>query len=437
MIKKIFWLSGLLWFYTGGLYAQETLPALSLSQLVDSALQNNYLLQANTKNILIKQAEIEILKTEYRPRVDAFASFSYWNFLLPNKEKLLGNASTDMYTDFSITQTIYDWGENKMKKSVVEDEIRLNEEVRRQIRNTIILGISDTYFEALKSESKILVHQISLDQLKSQLQYSDNLYKIGKVSGVDVLKIQLQIAEEEKAMQKARNAAISQQIKIKRLCYLSESASILLEDNSKKLFKENQNRVFSNDSLYYTAVLNHPVLLASDQKIVIETKQTELYRLQNRPKLFSYGVANWEHAYIPFYDNFNFNIGAGIRYTLPYWGGSSYKSKILQSNYRIEQMTDEKNQFLQDVKEEIDLALNAINDIKGQIANNQEIIRLSGETLKNAEIKYQSGQGNIIDVLDAQKILTLSTISYNESTIEYLQAIARLHYLSGNDSYPF
>ena len=68
----------------------------NLEQFLDSALQNNYLLKSTEKNKLIKQSEIEILQTNYLPRVSTSASFSYWKFLLPNKQRLLGDALTDM-----------------------------------------------------------------------------------------------------------------------------------------------------------------------------------------------------------------------------------------------------------------------------------------------------------------------------------------------------
>ncbi len=433
-MKQLFLYFSLL-LLTGNLFAQEN--RLSLTQLLDSALENNYMLQANEKNKLIKQAEIEILETNYQPKISASASFSYWKFLLPNKERLLGNAQTDMYTDISFYQTIYDWGENKIKKSVVEDEIILNDEVTRQIRNTIIWGVSDAYFEALKAKSEIAVHENALEQLKSHLQYAENLYKIGKVSGVDILKIQVQISVEEKAMQKAKNAFINEQIRIKRLCYLNENESLKIENASEKLYAETKNSLFRHDSIYNDVIQNHPVLMASEQKKSIESKQKEIFRLQSRPEIFSYGIGSWEHGYIPYGDNFNYNIGVGIRYTIPYWGGSSYKTKIVQSDYRIEQLNDEKNQAFIDIKKDIDLALNNISDIKSEISNNKKIIQLANETLTNALVIYQSGQGNIIDVLDAQSILTETSISHNRLIVDYLQAIARLHYLSGNDSYPF
>lgn len=410
---------------------------LSLNQLLDSAVQHNYLIQSNEKNRLIKQSEIDILRNEYLPVVGASASFSVWKFLLPNKQKLLGDALTDMYTDITISQTIYDWGENKMRRAVVEEEIKLNDELLRQIKNTIVLGVADTYFEALKAGSEIETHINSLKQLHEQLKYSENLYQIGKVSTVDVLKINVQIAQEEKNLAKSESALMAQQIKLKRQCFINDETDFQIEQIGQSLFNNLKNQIINIPALYDSTLRNHPALLYSDGEIALETKQKEVYRLQNRPYAYSYGIATWEDGYIPYFNNFNFNIGAGIRYTIPYWGGSSFKSKMLQSDFRMEQISDRKNQAFIDIKKEIDVTLNTLDDLKTEVGNHEKIIGLAQETLINAELKYQSGQGTIIDVLDAQSILTESNIALSKSELEFLQALARLHYLTGNDNYPF
>jgi len=156
-MNKTFWLSGLIWISTGCLFAQQAPQKLYLTQLIDSALQNNYLLQSNEKQTAIKQAEIEILKTNYQPRIAASANFSYWKWLMPNKAKILGNTLTDVYTDITVYQTIYDWGQTKIQKQSVEDEIQINSEVRRQIKTTILWGVTDAYFETLKAGASATV----------------------------------------------------------------------------------------------------------------------------------------------------------------------------------------------------------------------------------------------------------------------------------------
>lgn len=423
--------------FTIKLSAQDNVPDISLTQLLDSAIQNNYLLQANEKQTLIKQSEIEILKTNYLPQIGASASASYWKWLMPNKQKLLGSGNTDVYTDVSIYQTVYDWGENKMKKAVVDDEVQLNAEIRRQIHNTIVWGVSDAYVEVLKIKAQTKVYDNSIHQLQSQLQFTENLYNIGKASEVDVLRIKVRISVEEKNRQKSLNAESAHYTIIKRLCNINDNTEFIIEDEMQEITDHWQMKQFIPDSIYNNISINHPTLNTSKTKIEMELKQKELYKLQNRPELFSYGVGSWEHGYIPYGDNFNYNIGLGIRYTIPYLGGGGYKTKMLQSDYKVAQLNDEENQVFLDLKKEVDLALNEWKDIQDEIKSLNTIINLSQKALKNAEVQYQSGQGSIIDVLDAQTILTESTINVQKSTIALLQVVAKINYLSGNDNYPF
>lgn len=437
MMKKILLLSVLMILCAFKIPAQETIRTLSLNQLIDSALQNNFLLKANEKRTAVKQTEIELLRLTYQPKISTSASASVWKFLLPNKQRLLGDRLTDVYTDISVYQTIYEWGENKIRKAAVEDEISLNREIERQLRSTIIWGVTDTYLDLLKAGAEVEVHRTTLDQLRSHLKYAEVLYNIGKVSGVDVLKINVQISVEEKAMQKAENSLLSHKIKLNRLCFLPGESSFMIKDHSDSLFLSYESRILIPDSLYKQTQENHPSIKAVNLEIALEEKQKEISRLQNRPELYSYGISTWEHGYIPFGNNFNYNIGVGLHYTIPYFGGSGYKTKMLQSDLRVNQINDEKTQLYLDLLKEIDITINEIKDIKEEISNNQKIINLARETLENASVRYQGGQGTIIDVLDAQAILSETTINYQKSTIAFLQALAKLDYLTGNDKNPF
>jgi len=437
MIKKRYWILSAVIVFAIKLSAQDTIPDISLDQLLDSAIQNNYLLQANEKQTLIRHSEIEILKTNYLPKIGASVSASYWKWLMPNKQKMLGSGNTDVYTDVSVYQTVYEWGVNKMKKAVVNDEIQLNAEIRRQIQNTIIWGVSDAYVELLKIQAETEVYRNSIHQLQSQLQFAENLYNIGKASEVDVLRIRVRILVEEKNYQKSLNAESAQYTIIKRLCNMNNKSVFSIETEIKEITNHWKIVQFNPDSIYNQISINHPVLAISKTKIQREFKQKELYKLQTRPEIFSYGVVSWEHGYIPYNDNFNYNIGLGIHFTLPYLGGSGYKTKMLQSNYKVAQLTDEVNQVLLDIKKEVDLALNEWKDIQDKIKSMNTIIDLSQKALNNAEVLYQSGQGSIIDIIDSQTILTESTINLQKSTIALLQVVAKINYLSGNDNYPF
>ncbi len=409
----------------------------TLNQLIDSALQNNYLLQANKKNTQIKQVEIERLKTNYQPTISSSASFSYWKFLLPNRQRLLGDALTDFHTDVSVYQTIYDWGKNKVEKSAVENEIAMNDEVQRQIRNTIMMGVTDTYFEILKTQSKKSAYENNLLQLTSQLQFAENLNEIGKVSAVDILKISLQISVVEKDLLRAQKQTEQQKIKLLNLCNLQTDQEIEIADTAHELYQSYKDISIFSDTLYNEVLQNNPTMLISEQNMMIESRQKEILKLQNRPELFLYRIGSWAHGYIPFGDNFNYNVGVGIRYNIPFWGGSSHQYKMLQSDIRIEQMQDEKKHAFLEIKQEIDNELNNLSQIKQEIESNWRILSIADETLVNETVLYQSGQGDIIDVLNAQTVYVDAEIKIKQLEADFLQTLNKLNYLIGNDTYAF
>jgi outer membrane protein len=434
MKNRTFWLIGIILVVANSINAQTKQ---NLTQLIDSALQNNYLLKASQQQTKLKATDIEILTTNFLPKIGTSASFSFWNWLMPNKQKLLGNSLTDFYTDITAYQTIYDWGKNKTQKSVVNNEIAIDNEIIRQIKNTIVYGVTNSYFEILKAQTEVRAYQNNIEQLKAQLKFAENLMKIGKVSNIDLLKINLQLSVSEKNKEKAINSVKAQVIKLINLCNLKNTDELSIVNTTDSIFSAQNSTLFVTENLYQTALKNNPTMLISEQKNAMELKQKEISNLQNRPDLFSYGIASWEHGYIPFGANFNFNIGVGIKYTLPYWGGSAFKTKMKQSDIRIQQIKEEKNQSFQDIKQEIDATLNTLKDIREENENYKRVLKLADETFKNATVLYQSGQGNIIDILDAQSIYTDAAIKQEKSAIEFIQGLNKLNYITGNDNYPF
>lgn len=218
---------------------------------------------------------------------------------------------------------------------------------------------------------------------------------------------------------------------------MNEQTSFKILNAFDSIYGGLKNRQYDKEKMISEALHQHPSLVSAGIKIKMEDKQKNLFRLQNRPEFFSYGIANWEDGYIPFGNNFNFNIGVSMRYVIPYLGGRGYKIKMKQADLRMEKISYEKDQLFQDIQKAIEVAITELADNKEEVLNNDKIIMLARETMTNAWIKYQAGQGTIVDVLDAESILTENSISKNKSILGYFLTIARINYLIGNDTYPF
>lgn len=424
---------GFIPFFAAAQQAANT--AYTLNALIDSALINNFTLKANQLNDSLSYAEIAALAKNYLPKVSVTGSYSYYYWLTPNKEKLLGgDVNTDMLIQVAAYQTIYDWNRNKLSKQLQLSDVSINREFIRQLKTVIIFSVTQNYLEALKAQKKVEVFQNSLEQLNNQLQIADNLYKIGKVSKIDLLKIKVNISVNTKELATAKSEYMQLLSELKNIALLKNEGAIRIEDKSETLYQIYLD--YPEKGLTDSLFANHPSLITYDKNIAREKLNEELIIRQTRPELFSYAATNWESAYIPFGNNFNYNIGIGIQYTIPYFGGSSYKEKLVQSRIKVEQFEYKKQQTFFDLKKDFDATLISLLNKKEEIESNREIVQMADETLNNILILYESGQESILNVQDAQSIVTKQNILYKQSLVEYLQLVGKLHYLKGQTTYP-
>jgi outer membrane protein TolC len=408
-----------------------------LSAYTDTALQNNYLLKASQSRIAINEADVEYFQKNFLPEAGLFGSASYWYWLAPNKQKVLGNSLTDVYTEFSIKQTLYDGGKNKTQKEIASNSVLINKEAERSIRQAVIYNVAYTWLELHKAKKIITINENALEILNSHLQNAQALYNVGKASNVDILKIKVQIAAAKKEIDAAKSNLEQKQIQFNKLLGTNSFLYQPVSDDSLLLWANWENLEFSKGTLLSETLQNHPDLMQFDLKMEAKHKEEMLYKTENKPNIYTYGLLNWEDDYIPFSNNFNYNLGIGISYKIPYFKGSAYKIKMLESRLGAEELKNSKSQLLVDLSAGINDALSQLANKKSEVASNSEIIDLSLETLDNALLKYNAGQGNIIDVLDASSILTTAEINRYKSIIEYLQLIARINYYTGSDNKPF
>lgn len=402
----------------------------SLKRLISSAIEKNFDVHANCLNDSLTLNEIKSLARNYQPKVTAGTSFSYWSWLQPNKEKMLGSGNTDMLIEISAYQLLYDWGVNRLQKQTEYANISINEQLRRQLKQNIAFVITQSYLDVQKQISRIEIYNTTILRLKDQLKVSENLYRIGKVSNLDLQKTRINIAIKERDLSLAKAMYAQLLSDLKHLSFVDSKVTI--EDNDIELLYSTHKNLHQQ----YAKMQEHPSLKSFDEKIEQQKLQQELFKKQNRPEFFSYAATSWESSYIPFSKNFNYNIGVGIRYTLPFGGGRVYKENITKTNISLSQLEEQQKQTLSDLQKEIASTTILIDGKQIEVEQNVHIIQMADESLRNALILYEAGQENILNILDAQSIVTEQSIVYRETMIDYLILVAKLRYLQGTDTYP-
>lgn len=432
------------WFIIAITYFYFYLPAFpqnmgkeyTLNELVNIAFQNNPQLKANEKNIQAGLKQIDYLDKDYLPQIFFDFNISRWKYLLPNKQKLLGNSLNDIYADFRINQLIYDWSKNSLQKDYADKTVDIDRNFTRKLKQAFTFSIAKSYLELLKAKRTVQIQEEAINQLREHLKNAEALYSIGKVSNLDVIKAQVQIEVALDELAKAKNQLDVQKNNINVLCGNTLGDSFNVTDNIDDLWNQYSNKSYGIDELKNLLAAHHPDLENIRTQKELRSKETDLFNKEYYPNFYAFGITNVEDSKLPM-GNFNWNVGLSVTYSLPFFRGSNFKEKVEQSKIRMDALQENENAILQQLETNVKNNLVKLDDIKSRLSGTQKIVKLAEESLTTANLKYNIGKGSSLDVLDAETVLTTAKLNLNQIVIDLLSTIAELNYNIGSDELPF
>ena len=417
-------------------FSQSNGKEYTIDELVKIAFQNNPQLKANEKNILAGMKQIDYLDKDYLPQIFFDLNISRWDWVMPNKQKYLGNSLNDIYADFRINQLIYDWSKNSLQKDFADKSVDLDRNFTRKLRQAFSYSIAKSYLELLRAKRTVTIQEEAINQLREHLKNAEALYSIGKVSNLDVIKAKVQIEVALDELAKAKNQLDVQKNNINVLCANTLGDSFDVVDNIDELWNQYSNKSYNYDELRNVLAAHHPDLEDIKTQKELRGKEAELLNKEYYPNFYAFGITNVEDSQIPM-GNFNWNVGVTVSYSLPFFKGSNFQEKVEQSEIRIEALQENGNAVMQQLETNVKNTLVKLEDIKSRLSGTQKIIKLAEESLTTANMKYNIGKGNSLDVLDAETVLTTAKLNYNQIVIDLLSTIAEVNYSIGSDELPF
>ncbi|MGK9476405.1 TolC family protein [Melioribacter sp. OK-6-Me] len=436
--KFLVWLVALIiaLFFFKPIEAQTSKKQYNLNELINIAFENYPQLRANDKNIQAVLKQLDYLDKNYQPQLFFDLNISRWKYLLPNKQKLLGNSLNDIYADFRINQLIYDWNKNTLQKEYIDETANIDRNFGKKLRLAISYSIAKNYLELLKAKRTVQIQEESIAQLKEHLKNAEALYSIGKVSNLDVIKANVQIEVALDELSKAKNLLDVQRNNLNVLCGNTLADSFDVVDNADEWWNKYSGKIYDLNELKNLLGNMHPDLENICTQKELRAKEIQLFNKEYYPNFYAFGITNVEDSKIPM-GNFNWNIGVTISYSLPFFHGANFQDKIEQAQIRIDALNENESAIFQQLETSVKNNLIKLEDIKSRLSGTQKIVKLAEESLSTANLKYNIGKGSSLDVLDAEKILTTAKLNYNQIIIDFLSTIAELNYNIGRDEIPF
>jgi outer membrane protein TolC len=400
---------------------------ISISQAVEISLENN---------LLLRQARIEM--GEFKARVSAseskkrhsastslFGSISdgdnMWssamNRVEPDAMNMIPQRGRGVL-NFSLTMPLFTGG-------ILEANTAKNREAQLAFQQTIQRIALDTayqtkesFYQYLMADALTAIAQKALDAEKESLRVTEALFRAGKVPRYYVLRVKTEVAEARRMLIEAKNKREIRMLDLKTHMGISLASDLSLSQDA-SIARE---RMDLNTALSLAREIR-PEMGEIGHRIRSAGHQVQSAKGRYRPQAF---IATRYDVRGPRSDMFKDSYGAGIVVSLPVFDGGERKAELEESEIMKSRMILEKERILQEIQREVSTAFINTQSAEEKIEAASVALAQAREDLRVTRLRYRSGKGIHLDVLDAVASWVRAERNYVSAFYEFNIAYSQL-----------
>lgn len=411
----------------------STVKQLTLDDAVTLALHLHPVLKASSYLTQAAQHRVGQVNSQYYPQLFFNASLTRWDWVLPNKKIYLGNSLNDLYAEFAVQQLLYNGGRTSIQSDLARTLADMETINKGRLQQVIVFSVARSYLLLLKEGRIVAVQETTIANLRDHVSTAELLYRSGRVSQLDVLKAQTKIALAEEERVKAKNAVTFRRQELFGAMGIDTVYDFTPIDPTEALWQREQSRQLREDSLL-SLLSRHPDVQRARLDVQGREQETSLAQADYYPSILIRGSYNWEDSQV-LPGNKNWNVGVGL--SVPIYQGGGTRANVDQATARAEAARATEDALRQRLQVAVRMTLTTLNDTRSRVRSAAEIVRLAEQSERVAALKYRTGKGTNLDVLDAETVLTNARANYIQVLTDFSLAVAELNFNLGNTEVAF
>jgi len=394
-------------------FAKESL---SLNSLLEEAKKNNPEILSAKKRWQASLARIPISKSLESPTVG-------FSFMKIQKGTLKLDRTMPEDRMLSISQFFPLFGKLSLKgkMALVESQMFASEYKNKELE--VINEVKNAYYDLFMNYKEIELKQESLKLLEEIAKIAEARYIVGEISQEEVFKINLEIAKLSNEIENLKQGNKAKQTRLNTLLNRDPESPLGIPDLKEDIF-------FNRDirSLYQLTILNQPELLIFAYTIEKNKYAKSLAKRNFLPDLMAEiglrgitagGIGPWDLM---------------LAFSLPFWFWTKQRYELKEAIFNLEEAEQAykamENKAFKEVKDlftKIEVAKNKIKLYK------TNLIPILEASLESSLAGFRSGKGDFMMLLDTERMLIETKMSYYKALVEYNMNLADLERNSGID----
>ncbi|MDP4130704.1 MAG: TolC family protein [Bacteroidota bacterium] len=392
--------------------AQDSTSHLSMSEAIQSALNNN-------KSIQLAKMDEGIAGSQYRQTEAVFLPqivFSYsalstnnplyaFGFKLQEKSitandfnpQLLNNPSTtpDFTTKLDIQQPLLNM-DLLYKRKAAEKQTELYQYKTERPREYLSFEVKKAYLQLLLAYEAVKVLKEALKNAQSVYLFTENHYKQGLIQKSDVLNAQVQETMIENSLAKAKS----------NIRNVSDYLGLLMGQKSGVIYTaDSLAQVETGTVSQFTQIMTtRSDFLAMQKAIEFSDLMIRANRMSYLPKLNAFGSYQFNDSHI-----LGFGAGtylAGVQLSWDIFKGNTTKNAIVTQTLERNKLSTELALQKDQSQLELNKAFRDLADARFSIRQQELAVEQAAESLLILQNRYQQGLVNTTEVLTASTQLS-------------------------------
>ena len=294
-------------------------------------------------------------------------------------------------------------------------------------RRGLTAAVTGLYYSSSVSQGRIQIQQRAVDEATDFVKQTTQREIEREVAHADVLKAQLTLQQRQRDLIEAQLAADKARLDLGVLLYPDPRTpyTVALPVTSP----------LPDRAMIDAAVnKNNPELASATASLRASQLGVIAAKAAYFPSLalnYAYGIDAPYLASRSPDGAHNLGYSASATLDIPVWDWLATEHKVKQAQYLRDaakvQLTATQRRLIANVEE----FYNEMRVAHDQLASLAQTASDSRESLRLTRLRYGSGEGTVLEVVDAQNTLTLAELALQDGTVRYQLALATLQTLTG------
>ncbi len=343
-----------------------------------------------------------------------------------------GSPNTYVAT-LTVSQTLFQGGKVGAGIAGANAYERAARAQRDETRRDVTYRVKQAYLNALYAERIVDITEASQAQVNEQLHRVELNHQVGSSADYDLLRAQVEAANQEPLVIAARNSRDVALLEVRRVANIPANDSIELVSNLLRTPADSLPRV--DLAALDVDPAGRAAIDAAQANVEFRRQAVRIYHGDYYPSLTlssTFGGQAFPSGAFPQYSEFHRDWSASLVLSVPLFDGLRTHGAVEQAQADLSRAEAQLSQTRQGVAIEIQQARAEIVRAQALVAARHETVGQAERAQHLATVRYANGIATALEVSDARLALQQASVNEAQATRDYLLAIAALERAVGH-----